>query len=460
MSASRTRGETAEGQTLGWCPPDLAASLRRIRDLNGALGAVLASLPHEAETGFAPEEADGGAMPERPLAGMPVLIKDCIDTLDLPTTHGSAFFRGHRAKQDAAVVQRLRAAGALIIGKTNLAEFCLGGTTQNRCYGPCRNPWNMDCIPGGSSGGSAAAVAADMCRVAIGTDTGGSIRIPAALCGVAGLRPTLGSVPMTGIFPVSGLMDTVGPMAREVHDIARVLAVLVGRRPEELLPQDAGSAFPLAGLRLAVLQGYFGEEVEPEISDAVALAAGLLKESGASMSPLELPLAEAAFQAARRFLISDAAEVHAWRLKSSPELFDPEIRAWLSEGASIGETERQACLARRQEWIAEVTAAFTTHDLLLMPTVALAAPAVADCEASTAITTRLTRLTTPWAFAGVPALSLPCGFTASGLPIGLQLVAPPSEESRLIRAGLAFQGLTDWHLQFPEVLGLGQPQSE
>ena len=408
-------------------------------------------------------EADASAREGRSLGlvhGMPVMLKDNIETAGIRTTSGSKFFANWVPAVDAEVVRRLKRAGAIVVGKTNMAEFALGGTTQNPHFGRCRNPWDLGRVPGGSSGGSAAAVASDMCVGALGTDTGGSIRIPAALTGVVGLRPTVGRVSNRGTTPVSPEHDTVGPIARSVADVARLFSAiaaddaqdssLAAQTLEDLAPTLDD---PIDGVRIGLPAGFCFDRLHPDIADAVRAAAATLERLGAVLRDIDLPNIELAFAAARGMIISNAAAVHRDRLEQRPDDFGPDVREWLHNGAAIPPHKYERFLERRRMWRQTVACLFRSVDLVLSPTVGIPAPRIAECEAMTEVTLDLTRLTTPWAFAGVPALSIPCGFSAQGLPVGLQLVAAWWNESLLLRVGAAYQSVTDWHLARPALLG-------
>ena len=408
-------------------------------------------------------QADASARQGRslgPLHGMPVMLKDNIETAGIRTTSGSKFFTNRVPAVDAEVVRRLKRAGAIVVGKTNMAEFALGGTTQNRHFGRCRNPWDLGRVPGGSSGGSAAAVASDMCVGALGTDTGGSIRIPAALTGVVGLRPTVGRVSNRGTTPVSPEHDTVGPIARSVADVARLFSAIAAddaqdsslaeQTLEDLLPTLDD---PIDAVRIGLPTGFCFDRLHPDIADAVRDAAATLERLGAVLRDIDLPDIESAFAAARGMIIADAAACHRERLANRPDDFGPDVREWLRDGAAIPPHEYEGFVECRRGWRRTVAELFRSIDLVLSPTVGIPAPRIAECEAMTEVTLDLTRLTTPWAFAGVPALSVPCGFSAQGLPVGLQLVAPWWNESLLLRAGAAYQSVTDWHLARPALSG-------
>ena len=456
VSGSRRRQAVPETGSVG----SVRQCLEHVRAYDRDVNAVITVVGEPALANAA--VADAAAAEGRslgPLHGMPVMLKDNIATAGTRTTSGSKFFADSVPAVDAEVVRRLKRAGAIVVGKTNMAEFALGGTTQNHHFGRCRNPWDLERVPGGSSGGSAAAVATEMCAGALGTDTGGSIRIPAALTGVAGLRPTAGRVSNLGTTPVSREHDTIGPIARTVVDAARLFAAIAGDErqdasPAAQTPEDLLPAFgePIDGIRVGVPTGFCFDRLHPEIADAVGAAAPALERLGAVMRAIDLPDIEPAFAAARGMIIADAAAFHRERLAQRPDDFGPDVREWLRDGAAIRPHEYERFLENRRIWRRTVAELFRSVDLVLSPTVGIPAPPIAECDAMTEVTLDLTRLTTPWAFAGVPALSVPCGLTAGGLPVGLQLVAAWGHEWLLLRAGAAYQSVTDWHLARPALL--------
>lgn len=457
------RPTTPEACAVG----DVRRCLEHVRAYDCDVNALITVVdePALAEAAAA-DAAAGEGRSLGPLHGMPVMLKDNIATAGIRTTSGSKLFADAVPAVDAEVVRRLKRAGAIVVGKTNMAELALGGTTQNRHFGRCRNPWDLERVPGGSSGGSAAAVASDMCAGALGTDTGGSIRIPAALTGVAGLRPTVGRVSNRGTTPVSPKHDTVGPIARTVVDVACLFAAIAGHEAHDPNPAaDSAPAVqtredllpaldePLDGVRIGLPTSFCFEGLHPEVADAVSAAAATLERLGAVMRAIDLPEIEPAFAAARGMIIADAGAFHRERLAQRPDDFGPDVREWLRDGAAIRPHEYEGFLESRRMWRRTVAERFRSVDLVLSPTVGIPAPRIADCEAMTEVTLDLTRLTTPWAFAGVPALSVPCGLTSEGLPVGLQLVAAWEQESLLLRAGVAYQSATDWHLARPALLG-------
>ena len=424
--------------------------LARQASLNDELRALITTMDADALQQAAAATGAG------PLEGLTVAVKDNIDVAGAPTTAGSAFFADHVANSDATVSARLRAAGAVIIGKANLHEFAFGGTTQNPHHGRCRNPWNPDCIPGGSSGGSGASVAAGMCDVSLGTDTGGSIRIPAALNGVVGLRPTVGRVPNTGSVPVSGQFDTIGPLAYSVGEAAAVFEAIAGHDPacEMSIDQPVESwtsvrARGFHGLRVGVPRSFFFEGIDDEVDRAVRAMVGTLSDLGLSVCDVDLPGVEAVHQQMSNVLLCDAAAYHRKRLEEMPERFGDDVRERMMIGYKTSGIDHADGQAAQRRWRRQVEALFQSVDLVVTPTVGFAAPRIADSARMIEATRGLTRLTFPWSFAQVPALSLPCGFTRDGLPIGAQLVGRHFDEALLFAAADAVQDVTDFHKNRP-----------
>jgi aspartyl-tRNA(Asn)/glutamyl-tRNA(Gln) amidotransferase subunit A len=398
--------------------------------------------------------------PAGPLSGRIVSLKDNIDTAGTRTTRGSAFFAARVPNADATVVERLRRAGAVIVAKDNLHEFAFGGTSQNPHHGLCRNPWNIDAIPGGSSGGAGAAVAAGFSEIALGTDTGGSIRIPAALNGVTGLRPTVGRVSNHGCMPTGARFDTIGPLARRAIDVADAYEVIAGYDKQDPYSEDrpvegwrSRHAAGLRGLRIGVPAALTADEATADAAGLVTRAIDVLVGLGATRRDVTVHGADEANRAFMTQVQADAAMVHRERLAQQPEKFGADVLKRLRIGASISVLDYAAAQERQQLWRHHVASLFHSVDILAMPTVGFGAPLASDAPDMMAMTHRLTRLTSLWAFALLPALSLPCGLDGSGMPIGLQLVGPPWSEATLLAAGIAFQDVTAHHLLIPPLLG-------
>ena len=395
------------------------------------------------------------------LHGMPMLIKDNIDTAGMRTTYGSQFFADHVPNADAPVVRRLRQAGAVILGKTTLHEFAFGIRSNNPVIGQCRNPWNLDRIPGGSSGGSGVAVAMQMCQAALGTDTGGSVRLPASLNGISGLRPSVGRIPNTATMPVCPTQDTIGPMARSVADLARVFAVLAGPDAHDPLSEShpLSNFLPtlsdgVQGVRIGIARNHYFDEVDPQIGDAVMEAARTFERLGAELREVTVPGAEQMHQYATVVIYSDACAVHAERLATSPQTFDEQVLARMRTGLDYRAVDYSNALRAREQWKHRLKSLFEQVDILLSPTIHTTVPPIDDGLSLLESTRDATRNTYLGAFAQLPGLSVPCGVHQDGLPIGLQLEAPWWCEPLLLRAGHAFQQATQWHLaRVPQLQG-------
>jgi aspartyl-tRNA(Asn)/glutamyl-tRNA(Gln) amidotransferase subunit A len=436
-------------------PQDLAeACFAQINRLNPTLNAYITVIP--------PQEALEAQQPPlttaplyRALRGISIAVKDLFDVEGIRTTAGSKFFADHTAERDAFVVEKLRQAGALINGKTNTHEIALGITGNNPHYGTARNPWKWDRIPGGSSSGSAIAVATGMALGALGTDTGGSIRIPAALCGIVGFKPTRGRVSLRGVFPLSWNLDHVGPLTKCVRDAAIMLQVISAYDPIDpfSIKMLAGDYLghlmdDMQGRKIAIGAGEFIEAADAEVMDAVREAAKVFEGMGCKVEKVNVDWMSEAALANKTMTQADGAAVHHERLKEHPDWFGEDIRRRLEDGAKTTSTEY--VLARRTQ--AEVQKRcelfFESYDFLLTPTTPIAAPTIEGHDAVEQAG-RLTRFTAPFNLAGLPALSVPCGFTSEGLPIGLQIVARAWGDAKALNAGYAYEQAAGWYGKFP-----------
>ena len=374
-----------------------------------------------------------------PLDGMPIVLKDNIDVAGVPTTVGSRLFAERVVTEDADVTRRLRDAGAVILGKANMHELAFGATSANEAYGPVVNPAAPDRIPGGSSGGSGAAVAADLCVAAIGTDTGGSVRLPASLCGVSGHRPTYGAVSNRGVRPVSASLDTVGPLARAVTDIESLLAVL------------AGAAFSTSaqidGVRIGVVESLV-EASDPGVASCLRGFVDVLAELNTSISTADLPGWEDAVDACSLLIRGEALAVYREALDTRPELLEEGTRRRLALAADLDETALETLRDAQARWAEDMERHFDGLDLLVTPTIPVEAPLAAGAD-TVATTDAVVPYTFVFAFAHVPALSLPCGTSAGGAPVGVQLAAACGRDSLVLEMGAAVQALTNWHRRRP-----------
>ncbi len=430
---------------------DLAsACYRQIEKLNPTLNAFITVIPPEPQ-----EFPQSGSMP---LQGIPVAVKDLYDTKGIRTTGGSKFFADRIPTEDAFVVQKIKKAGGQIIGKTNTHEIALGVTNNNPHFGACRNPWDITRTPGGSSGGSAVAVATGMAMAAIGTDTGGSIRIPAALCGVVGLKPTYGRISLRGILPLSWNLDHAGPITRKVEDAALMLQVMGGYDEQDpacmkTLPGDYSSHLMDSMLerKIALAVGSFIEEAaDAEVLEAIRKAAKVLEEQGVIITEVNVDFLKEAALANALMTQADGAAFHRERMKEHPDWFGADVRQRLETGAAF--TSSEYALARRTqvEVRRKCELMFDQFDMLILPTTPIAAP-VLEGENAVERARQLTRFTSPFNLTGLPALTVPCGFTQEELPIGLQIVSRPWNEAGVLRTGYAYQQATSWHKMKPKI---------
>lgn len=385
-----------------------------------------------------------------PLHGIPIALKDNIDTAAVRTTAGSAVFGERIPREDAEVVRKLEAAGAIVLGKLNLHEFAYGATSAISHFGPVANPWDLERIPGGSSGGSGAAVAARLCAAALGTDTGGSIRIPAAYCGIVALKPTYGLASIRGIVPLGPSHDHVGPMCRTVTDAALMLGSIAGYDPLDeasvpvYIPDYLGALTrPTANLRLGVPRFPFYENVDPEIAAAVDRALELLSGVTAGTQDVELPAVP------QVSLISfEAYRYHREHIATSRDLYRASTLERIEGGADISAAayaEGKAQLARAREAISTV---FEDVDLLVTPTMARLPITIDEAKGGPNDGLRI-RNTIPFNVYGIPTISVPCGFSADGLPIGLQISGRPLGEEEVLTLAYTFEQATEWHRRVP-----------
>jgi aspartyl-tRNA(Asn)/glutamyl-tRNA(Gln) amidotransferase subunit A len=442
------------------------ACLRQIRKLNSKLNAFITVCDDagSSEEGASSakqlkrqRDEDSQGLPAA-LAGIPIAVKDLFETRGIRTTAGSRFFADYLPADDAVVVRKLRDAGAIIIGKTNTHEIALGVTTSNPHFGTCRNPWDTTRIPGGSSGGSAVAVATGMALAALGTDTGGSIRIPASLCGVTGLKPTFGRVSVRGVFPLSWNLDHIGPLTHSVTDAALILQVIGGYDPEDPYsmnqPVDdylSGIENGIKGWRVAFGIGEFAADADAEVREAVHQAARDFERLGARLENVDVSFLHAAAQANGLMTPADGAAYHQQRLADHPDWFGPDVRRRLEAGQSLTSTEYIMARRTQSEIRRRLARFFESYDLLLLPSTPISAPLIEGTDAVEQARC-LTRFTAPFNLAGLPALSVPCGYTKSGLPIGLQIVSGAWREAEVLRAGRAYERETDWGTRRPPVI--------
>jgi Asp-tRNA(Asn)/Glu-tRNA(Gln) amidotransferase A subunit family amidase len=384
------------------------------------------------------DAAVGPAVPRGPLWGVPIAVKDVIDVAGTRTTAASEILRDHVAREDAEVVRGLRAAGAIVLGKLNLHEFAYGALTTSPHFGPARNPWAPDRVCGGSSGGSGAAAAADLAAGTLGTDTAGSIRIPAAFCGVTGLRPSTGLVSSAGVVPVSWTFDAVGPIAHTAEDCRLILEAIAPRF------RDEHGAGPLrVGLVSSLL-----DQADPRVAAVVEEAAGLL-----GAESVEAPVLDRAGLIQQLVMLPEAAAVHLPWLRTRLPDYGPDVRARLLAGLLLPATAYPTGLRARRRLEEQVKPLFERYDVLAAPTMPIVPPLIGEDPVQLAgarVPYRLTLIpfNSPWSCLGLPVASVPCGFE-QGLPVGLALVGRRGADATVLRAARRFQELTDWHERRP-----------
>jgi aspartyl-tRNA(Asn)/glutamyl-tRNA(Gln) amidotransferase subunit A len=435
-------------------PSDLTqACLQQIERHNSSLNAFITVAREQALTTARQMEAElQGGKWRGPLHGIPIAIKDNIDTVGLRTTAASGVYKDRVPSDDAEVVRKLKNAGAIILGKLNLQEFAYGGTSYESFFGSVHNPWALDHIAGGSSGGSAAAVAGNFCFGALGTDTAGSVRIPASYCGVVGFKPTYGRVSLRGIIPLSWTLDHCGPICRTVEDSGLMLQAMAGFDPLDPASNNVpvpnySLAFkkPVSKLRLGILRSPFFENLHPEVAQAINAAINVLRKLTAQITDTTVP---PAFQLVPQIIGPEAYAYHEKLLAESPGLYQAFTRDRIIQFAAdvkapaYADALHQTNLLRR-----EIIKAFGNVDLLITPTTPDPAETLADAKTFDPPP----RNTSPFNIFGLPTISVPCGFTSSGLPIGLQISGAPLDEMTVLSLARAYERETEWHNRHPPV---------
>ncbi len=438
------------------------AVLDRTESLNDRMAIyITVTADHATAQAEAAERALGDGRNLGPLHGVPISLKDLIDTKGIRTTAGSRVFADRIPGEDATVTKRLNDAGAVLIGKTNLHELAFGVTSVNPHYGAVRNPWDPDRISGGSSGGSATSVALSTALGSLGSDTGGSIRIPAGLCGTVGLKPTYGRVSGTGVVPLSWSLDHVGPMTRTVEDAAIMLEVIAGHDPRD--PSSRKVSVPaysrkleggVRGLRLGLPRAAFYNRLDPEIDQAVQEAIKHLEQIGASVVEVDIPSADLQRPIFTNIASPESFSYYQKYLESSPELYGQDIRARIEAGRLLLSVDYVRAQRARSILKSELQAAFEVADLLITPTLPISAPlidqAVVEWDGETEpVLGALTRNTRLFNITGLPAITVPCGFTSNDLPIGLQITGKAFDETTVLRAAYTYEQDAVWSVRRP-----------
>jgi aspartyl-tRNA(Asn)/glutamyl-tRNA(Gln) amidotransferase subunit A len=422
--------------------------LARIDELNPRLNAFITVTAEAAlaEAALAEQEIMRGDW-RGPLHGIPIGLKDIIDIAGVPTTAASNLFRNRIPTEDAEVATRLKQAGAVLLGKQNLHEFAYGGSSMISCFGEVRNAWNVEHIAGGSSGGSATAVAAGLGYAAIGTDTAGSIREPASQCGVVGLKAQYTRVSARGVIPLSESLDHVGPITNSVMDAAILLNILSDPQVSgwhQTRDFTRGLGDSTKSLRLGVPRAFFLEDLDAETGASFNEALTVLKTLSSEIMDVDLTVStDRTLQAAESYAF------HRGWVEESPELYQPETLRRILSGADIARADYERSRADLETARRAIATQFERVDLLVTPTLPVPPPAIADLKKDPSLLRPkeivLLRNTRPWNVWGVPAISVPCGFTQTGLPIGLQIAGPPWREDLALRMAYAYEQATAWH---------------
>jgi aspartyl-tRNA(Asn)/glutamyl-tRNA(Gln) amidotransferase subunit A len=429
--------------------------LERIQRHDPSLAAFVLPTPERAldEARVAGEVLNGGTK-HGALHGVPIGFKDLFDTAGIRTAAGSRILANRVPKRDARVVEATRHAGLPMLGKLNMHEFAFGTTSDNPHTGPVRNPWDRARVAGGSSGGSAAAIAAGLCPLALGTDTGGSIRIPASVCGITGLKPTFGRVSRRGVVPLAWSLDHVGPMGRTVEDVALLHAVIAGPDPGDrwcsarVVDAIENLEGGIAGLKFGVPQEYFFDDLEPDVAQAVETAIAVLERLGARATPVSVAQLVHGYTAQHAILASEAAGFHDTWLRTRAADYGADVRRNLTLGALIPAAD--VVSARRMQSVVGDQFADLLHevDVIVTPTLPRTALPIGEAP-SREPRSAWNRFVTPFNLTGLPAISIPCGFDRSGLPIGLQIAGRAWDESTVLRVAAAYERTAEWYMRCP-----------
>jgi aspartyl-tRNA(Asn)/glutamyl-tRNA(Gln) amidotransferase subunit A len=437
------------------------AYLRRIEALNPTINAFITITAERArdDARRATEELAAGKV-RGPLHGIPIAHKDLYETAGIRTTGGSKIHADYIPTADCTVVSKLRDAGTILLGKLNTHEYAYGVTTNNPHYGPTRNPWDLERIPAGSSGGSGAAIAAGLATAATGSDTGGSIRMPASLCGVVGLKATFGRVSKAGVMPLSYRFDHTGPLTRTVEDAALMLNAMAGYDPLDpatvripVADATADLGLGVRGLRIGVPRDYFFAELEDDVASALEAAIAELQRLGAQVREVAIPGVDEGLGGTFGYVLAEAQSIHAQSLRERPWDFGADVLEILSSYTPAA-TDLLSGLRAADALTAAMRTTLETVDVLLTPTTPIAAPLIGQeivryGSLEESVLGAMIRCTAPFNTTHLPALSLPCGFNRLGLPIGLQIAGRPFDEATVLRVGYAYEQATGWHLRSP-----------
>jgi aspartyl-tRNA(Asn)/glutamyl-tRNA(Gln) amidotransferase subunit A len=438
------------------------AHLQRIESLEPTLNSFLTLLSDEAMRAARKAEREIRAGQYRgPLHGIPFALKDLYYVKGIRNTSGTKIFDTFVPSYDSTVAARFKQAGAILLGKLNMHPLAYGPTGENMDYGPMHNPWNPELITGGSSGGSGSAVAAGQCPLAMGSDTGGSIRIPGALCGIVGFKPTYGRLSRYGVVPLAWSQDHAGPMARTVEDCALTMNALAGYDPKDAtslnvsLPNFvSGLNRGVEGLRIGVIKEFFDGPIDPEVKEVVTTAIGRLRKLGARVSEISWPMVRYAMAIASTIQMVEATACHNQLIRVHGHELDSVVRLRLESGFFIPATDYVQSQRARTVFYNQSLEVFKKVDLLAGPTLPVTAFKIGTTEKRVDnqvmnVIPLLTQYTRPFNLNGFPAITVPCGFSGEGLPVGLQLAGRPFDETSVLRAAHAYEQATEWHRKQP-----------
>ena len=442
----------------------IEAHLSRIDETEPVLNSFITLLANEARTAARQAEKDIQAGRYKgPLHGIPVALKDLYNTGGVRTTSGSKIFDTFVPTEDCTVASKFQQAGAILLGKLNMHQFAYGPTGENPDYGHMHNPWNPDMVTGGSSGGSGSAAAAGQCTITTGSDTGGSIRIPAALCGIVGLKPTYGLVSRYGLTALSWSLDHPGPMTRTVEDTAITMNAIAGYDPKDIASAkvdipDYTTALnrDVQGLQIGLVKEYFEAPLDPQVRKTVMDALGLLESMGAEVKEVSYPMFNESQAISSTVLMSEASAFHRDLLENEGHQLYAPVRQRLHAGLFISAAEYLRAQQARTIFDKQGRRLLDDVDLLAGPTEPVTAPEITAArvmagEQEVGVVGALTQYTRPYNINGFPAISVPCGFSDAGLPIGLQLAGKPFDEITVLRAAHAYEQATTWHNRRPPV---------
>lgn len=436
-------------------PVDLTAlALERIQRLNPKLNVFVTQTADLAikQASQAEKEIMHGQY-KGPLHGIPIVHKDLYCTKGIRTTAGSKILEDFVPDHDATAVVKLREAGAVLLGKAQTHEFAAGMTTSSKYFGPCRNPWNPDLVPGGSSGGSAAAVAAGFAYLGTGSDTGGSIRIPAACCGVVGMKPTYGRVSRYGIIEMSWSLDHAGPLTRSVLDASLCLDIMSGHDPKDKATVDLPVpgirlySNELKGVRIGLPMQHYYENLDTDVQIVVQAAIDKFRELGADIVEVDIPSIKQIQSAAMSIMMGEMLAVHKHWLDTCPDDYGTDVRAFLDSAKQLSLLDYLQAQRTRQTFADDFLNALSGVDVLLTPATPLTAPTADNYEDAL----RLTNFTVQTDLTGMPSLSMPCGFSPSGMPVNMQLIGRPFDEATVLGIGYVYELNTDWHTRHPNL---------